>query len=657
MASPRRSLIVSDLRGGRNGADPPDSLPDNQAVEMLNVDNYTGLLANKRGGATLLTETGGTAFSGGVKSLFRFVPAASEAAAELWGIDGVATPLVKRMAGSTSFADVTLSDAIANRPQDATAATLNGKLFLAYDSTVDYLHVWDPNLATPRVRRVGFATPAAIAAPTNTGAGAYAAILRYYRVRWLQLTGTTTWRRSEPGTSVGFTPSGTGTGVIVAQPAVPSEQETHWEIEVSLDNSTFYRLSQTVIATTTYTDSAVTTTYSTNTLSAITGAYTKWTSVKYLLTDGNRLLGAGAHEAGGKNSRVWFTPVLGATDQGDDERVPNTTEQQNWVDLNENDGGAITGMGGPVYGAPYVFKYRQIWKLNPTGDVTVPYQPRKLIDGYGTVNHKSIISAKDSYGNPALYFLSPEGPCRIVIQGVQGGSATVQYLGRDIEDIWATINLAATTVLSHGIYHNDKHQVWWWVAVDGAANPTVKIVFDVLLGRFVEGDRIRGGWYKHDGKSAAAACSLMMSNTLGATMSQDLKPYIGQTDASAIWKCDTTALDDAGTAFQAYAKTKPLRLGLFGQNVAIGQSVLLAKAATGVTITQTLDRNYGLETRTSTVSLTADGSESRVIKKFEASDLAQAAAVQVQLGDSAAVATAQWALDALEVPVFQQENL
>jgi len=35
--------------------------------------------------------------------------------------------------------------------------------------------------------------------------------------------------------------------------------------------------------------------------------------------------------------------------------------------------------------------------------------------------------------------------------------------------------------------------------------------------------------------------------------------------------------------------------------------------------------------------------------------MAQAAAIQVTLGDAAAVATAQWSLDALMIPIFPQE--
>ena len=45
-------------------------------------------------------------------------------------------------------------------------------------------------------------------------------------------------------------------------------------------------------------------------------------------------------------------------------------------------------------------------------------------------------------------------------------------------------------------------------------------------------------------------------------------------------------------------------------------------ATMGVTITQTFIRNYGDETnRTSTVSLTPVGSETRVLRKFEAAAL------------------------------------
>ena len=137
-----KPIVIDDLTGGRNGADDPFALPPNQCVEAKDIDHYTGRLARKRGGATAVVESGGTAFSGGMQTLIRHIPGADETLAELWGVDGAATPLVKRLVGGTTWADVTLADAIASRPQDVVAVSFNGKLFLAYDSNVDRLHVY-----------------------------------------------------------------------------------------------------------------------------------------------------------------------------------------------------------------------------------------------------------------------------------------------------------------------------------------------------------------------------------------------------------------------------------------------------------------------------------------------------------------------------------
>jgi hypothetical protein len=114
--------------------------------------------------------------------------------------------------GRVTWADVTVDDAISTKPQDVVGVTLNGKRFMAYDSTQDRLHVYDPNLASPRVRRVGLATPAAPTAADTGGAGAYAAVQRWYRVRWLQWTGGVVIRRSEPSTSTSFHAIGRGSG-------------------------------------------------------------------------------------------------------------------------------------------------------------------------------------------------------------------------------------------------------------------------------------------------------------------------------------------------------------------------------------------------------------------------------------------------------------
>mgnify|MGYP001613387091 CR=1 FL=1 len=670
-ANPKQErLVIADLRGGRNQTDPPMALPFNQAVEAINVDWQDATLARKRGGAVVVALTGGTAMDDVQATLIRHVPGNSETAAELWAFDAD-LDLNKRLTGGTAWANVTFADAIATDAYAVVGASLNGKLFLAFDSAVDRLHVYDPNLATPQVRRVNFATPGAPTA-ANTGAGAYAAVLRYYRVRWLQTAtiggATVIVRRSEPGASVSFTPSGAGTHARVTQPTAAGEQETHWEVEVSIDNSAWYLLAgrgtgvagsnlEIAIATTTYDDNTTATaaSYATGAIADVAGYYARFPSVRYLLSDGNRLLGTGSWESSGadsagKNSRIWFTPVLGSADRADDERVMNTTTQKNWVDLNENDGGANTALGGPVNGVPYAFKYRQVWKLRPTGDVTTPYLPRKIRDDIGCVAHKSIALGEDAIGRPALYFLSHRGPYRITHDG------DVQYLGRDNEDIWRALNLGATTVVAHSVFHPDKHQWWLWISTGSNNIPDTKMMLDVQRAWPDENGQIRGGWAEHTSSSAAAACSCLFSNTLGASMSRDLKPHIGRATGTLIWKCDTADLDDGGTDFQAFVKTRPiLTTDALGRKFGLGEPYLLAAALSNVTLTMTIDRDFGAETTTGTQVLTAAGSETRVFKKFEGLEMSEADVLQIQIGDGAAQ-EGQWTLDSLIFQKLPQED-
>lgn len=635
-------------------------LPRTQCVEALNVDFYDGTLGRKRPGAASVSTTGGTAFASGILDLFAHIPGSDPALAELWGADGAG--LVKRLTGGTSFANVTLDDAIASNFPSVSFASLNGKLFMAYDSTVDRLHVYDPNLSAPRVRRVNFATPAA---PTvaNQGVGAYAATARYYRVRWLQKAGTVLIRRSEAGPSQAFTPSGGGLSARVTQPTPPGEGETHWEVETSPDNSAFYQhyafrdngsgdLSI-AIATTFQDDTSTVSDVPATGSAQASGFYGRFPSVKYLITDGNRLLGAGAWEAsgadsGGKNSRVWFTPVLGSADKGDDERVPNQTTQKNWVDLNENDGGGVTALMGPLNGVPYVAKYRALHKLVPTGDAFAPYQPRKISDWIGCVGGKAWCVGRDDAGQPCIYFYSPDGPYRI-------GASGVQYLGRDNEGLWASVNLGATGVVSWVLYVPELHQIWYHVATGASNDPDVRMVFDVLLGRVDEHNQVRGGWVKHTGDAPSSRCGCLFANTLGASMSRDLKPYLGRSSGTTILKGNTTDKNDNGNAVQGYVTTRPiLPDDSLGHNYRVEEAYLLGEVNASDTITVTVSRDFGRETKTGTTGLVAEASETRIQKRVEDTDFSGAGVVQYTVGDGSALSS-NWILDALIAPTTRQE--
>ena len=534
-------ISITNLKGGRNGIDSPLELPENQCVDALNVDWADGPLGRKRPGSIAVATTGGTTF-GGLMSLFRHVPTGDDTLAEMWGIDDVG--LTKRMAGSASFANVTLDDAwTGGRYQDIAAVTFNKKLFMAGKTAVDRLHVYDPNLASPRVRRVGFAVPLVAPTVANTGAGTYAAVARYYRVRWLQYSSPTIIRRSEPSpVSTIFTPSGGGTAARITRPTAPGEGETHWEVEVSIDGIIFFVMAGVAaltvaapiaIATTTYDDSSVLNTWLTLTTSEESGQYQPATSCKYLATDSNRLLMAGSNE-GGLSSRIYFTPVLGTSDHGDDERIVSTASVKGWVDLNEKDGGAITGLCPyTINGIVYAYKYQQTWKLLPTGDDDRPYIPRKVSPTIGCIYFKTIVQAEDANGNPICAWLSHKGPYKAGIGGLK-------HIGRDMEDVWfgennypTRFNLEAATMVAHGVYHSDLHQIWWYTAVTtvatgvGLDSPNLKLMLDVRQQITEDQYGMRGGWARHTGLSCEAVCSVMFANTLGAAMSRDLRPYIG----------------------------------------------------------------------------------------------------------------------------------
>lgn len=641
-------LVIADLSGGRNGFDAPINVPEDQCVEAMNVDWWEGECANKRGGSTSLSTTfsSGGPFTDTISSLLRHVPGNDETAAELWGFDGASTPVVGRLVGATTFVAPTLKDNLQNTAAalTVTGASLTGMFFLGYDSTQNRLHVWDPSLS--KVRRVGLATPDPPTVATLGGAGL--TFTRHYRIRVVDISGSDTRRRSEASTSVSLSITD-DSGIRVTKPTLPGEDETHWEVEYA-DASTgpWYRASQVLVVTSTYDDTA--STISTTNLSATTGINVPPPSARFLLTDDNRVVMAGCFETSGgfvtaKNNRVWWTPVVGSNDVGDSERiVTNETVGRGYLDVET----AITGLGGPLQGAVYVFGYRRIWKLVPTGLASAPYQRFTISTSIGCIAHKTIFVADDENGAPCLYFLSHRGPYRI-------GPSGLQYLGTDIEDQWASVNLDATNVVAHGIYHAAKHQAWWWVASGAGNSPSLRLVFDTRRGR-AAGDSVRKGWSLANGEGAIAWCSVMFSNTVAASMSRDLKPYIGQgTSTNRIWKCDSSATNDAGTNFQAYVDTK--EYGALGRRHAVNSGVLVGQVASGVTITVTARSDFALETNAAgTAVLTAAASETRVQKRLDALQTAGVGTFAFRIGDGSA-ASNQWTVDAVLVYVEQQEAL
>lgn len=626
---------------GRWGVNTPFACPTDQCVEALNIDWFRSTLARKRGGASAISLTGGTAQTGTISFLFSHVPAYDQTLRELWSVDDAATPRIKRQAGGTAFADVSIIDNIQSRPMDIDACSFNGRLFWAQDSnSVNRLHVWDPDTAT--LRRVGINTPAAPTCANSGGVGTYVNT-RYFKVVHAFLSGTTILRRSEASTALTFVPSGVNASATITAPAVTGEGETHWLLYASNNNADFVLIATTIMATTTVVDTNLTGIY-TGTTIPTAGTFTCPPSARFLTCDDSRLIMAGAFEttatSGGiapSPRRIWWTSPLGATDQGDDERVSNTSLIKAYTDVDE----AVTGISRPLQGAIYIFSYNSMWKMVGTGVASAPYVRFRVTEGKGCISHRSIVVAQDENGAPCLYWLSPQGPCRL---GVGGQFTMVE----DITDVWDAVNLEATSVVAHQCYHRDKHQIWWYLSTGGSNDPNTKIVFDTDLGKPATNGKVRGGWSVHGSGSAAARCSTMHSNTLGAAMSRDLKPYIGITTGTAIWKADTGTTDN-GTAFQAYLLTRPYTPAGLGTKVGIVQdSTLAAQAAVGVVVTMTINKDMGRRFLNSTATLTPEDTELRVFPSFIGSKLADARTVQFQIGDYVAIDNG-WNLDACAV--------
>lgn len=639
---------------GRNGSDNRLVIPKDQCLDAYNIDWFQSSLGRKRGGAIEIGITGGTAMATGAQSIFRHVPGDNQSLAEFWGVDG--SLQWHRLAGGVAWADPTVLDALTASPQEVNFISFNGNLYTAYKNAHNRLHLWDGT----SLRRVGIDKAGQVV--TFVLAGGAITDTRKYRVAFTKQVGGITVSRGELGlASAAQSPA--GQQVTVTRPTAPGEGETHWELYGASTTSTFgdYRLiATTVIGTTTAVDNAALPA----TVAPADGANTCPPSARYMTADDARVIMAGAWETSAnaenamapKSNRVWWTSLLSssALESGDAERVSNTGTINNYADVEES----VTGLSQPMQlvtagasslerGAFYVFSYNGQWKFVSTGTSTSPYLRFRVTGGGGCIQHKTIVTAEDANGNPAIYWLSPRGPMRITANGQE-------FLGEDIIDLWARVNLDASTVVAHAIFHADKHQVWFYVAVDGSNTPNMKLVFDTRLGQATEESGVRKGWSWHQGESCNAYCSALFSETIGVSMSRKLKPHIGYTTSTKILKADTTDLDDIGTPFQGYLDSRsyaPWGLGRLGGMTK--DAVLVALAQAGVSVQLTVYRNEGGEALSSTADLTDksdSGGQALVFPQCEGSKVSETASFRCRIGDAIAN-TNTWNLSALIVPV------
>jgi hypothetical protein len=633
-------LVIRSLRGGLNNSDYPGSLPDDQVTVALNVEFFASMLGERRLGGAEADLTGSDLLNHDrVPFLFRFVPSTDEADAELWGLGVTGTSSSSLCHKTTSWSTIVPTDTITvsgTYQYQLDAAALHGKLFICYKSAEDRLHVWDGT----DLRRTGLAEPAAPSV-ANTGAGSFTGT-RYYRVRYIREFADYTIR-SEPSETTTFAPSGTGSAARITKPATINEDETHWEIEASVDNSNFYVIATVVVGTTTYDDStAFSPGYADDfELAPDIGDYTLIPSARFVVVDDDRLIWMSSFEDPALSSRVGWTPVGKADGDGNDERGEADTDP--FIDLDALENGPITDGISGVQGYIYVFKSSHIYQLVRTGRRSVAYQAYVLTKDRGAI-YGSACTGVDENGNPAVFFLDPAvGPCII-------GESGVRMCGADVRATWETINLDAANVTARALYFPTKRQVRWWIATDDSDIPNKMLVLQTNEMRDTK-DGKRRGWTLWDGPAAGALCACLFSDNIDddTDRSNNLVPFIGLEGNGLIWRTET-GHDDNGEDFEARIVTKPYTPVGTLHEFEIKSASAVFKAVEDAELNVSIIKDFGTQTKTTQnpISCTPVDEETQIIASLKDLGFSELHVAQIEFIDTDSPA-ASWQVNEFSI--------
>lgn len=623
-------FAIPSLRGGQNDTDSPNAIADDECVLARNVEFFTSQLGERRLGCDEDSFSGGTIGSKThVVFLAPYLPVLTEIVdSQLFAVG--ATPDVSTVVSYRTGAgwfDATSTDAILASTPDVfriQATSIHGKLFVACRTAQDRMHIFDG----ANFRRAGIAPSAAAPTAADTAPAGTFDGDRIYRVRFILKSDSTILLRSEPSPELTYNPPGTKTGVVVTRPAAPGEGETDWELEASDGDGNFYRIATTVLATTTATDTTTLgTDYSDFPLSEDIGDYTVIESVKFVIADQDRLIFGGSWEDDSHGSRVSWTPTYAASGVGNDERIPLDTD--NFVDLDWQDAGPLTGLSQPINGSFYAFKHSRIYKMQRTGDVSRAYESYLLTTTRGAI-YGSIVNGIDEAGRPCIYFQDPAvGPCRISSYGMQ-------FMG-GIAGTWDTINTNALEVATHGIYYPDKSQVHWWVASEVANAPNLKIISQATEVQSELGETKRG-WTTADGLISTAYCSCVLPEPAvdpqTGNISLTYRPYIGLANPAAVMRCDINDHDN-GDEYQAVILTKAFMMaGILSKWGAMSASLLATPLEDeDMAMNVTFIRDFGKESRTIDTNFVPEGQETVVNKILDNLYMSDAYALQIQFSD------------------------
>jgi hypothetical protein len=367
------------------------------------------------------------------------------------------------------------------------------------------------------------------------------------------------------------------------------------------------------------------------TLSDAIGAYLTIPSAKFLIVDGDRLVYGGHWTNAALASTVGWTPVKNDPGVGNAERAPIVTTGgeaiNNTQDLDNYDGGGLTGLASTSFGYWFAFKWQRIYAAIRQQNVVNAYSISTVSTTRGAITG-SVIRAGNNDGTGAIYFLDPfVGPCRLTA----GGVVNPIY---GLRNTWKRINLAATSVVCCGCYYPYKQQIEWFISVDGGNTPTLGITIQTSSLAYDTNGLLRGGISLMTGRRAQAQCAAALTYTVG-NQTTDF-PFVGLTSPDFVQRCDT-GTDDNGTAFTATITTKPIyATGLLNRWGVRAVEALMTADANG-SVSMALVRDMGVETTAPIVqSLAPVNSESQVLVQYDNLVMSDARAIQVTMTDGAA---------------------
>lgn len=641
MAAPTPSpdLTIAKLTGGMNDALNMASLREDQCTNATNVEFFEATCGERRNGCDPvgLTDAG---FAGlaAVVHLSQWFPTGDPTDAEWFAVAATVSGSVvisrrlRPLAGGT-WSQITPVDAISTtstwtlslpniyRIQAQPSQGIQALNFIAYASAVDRLHVWNGTT----LRRSGLSQPVNSPLVVDYGAGSYAGT-RYLRIRYIEMDSSgSVIRRSEPSTSTMFAPSGSGAATTITRPSLLGEGETHWELEGSADNSLFYRLGRVPVSGNTTNDAIQTALgyAAAGPLSEDIGDYLTIPSVAYVAVDEDRLIVAGHQTDQTRMSSVYWTPRITDPGVGNNERLP--LDVNNTLNLDNSEGGPITGLTSTINGIGHIFKWSRIYPYIRTNDISKAYEIGSISTTIGALPG-SVVRGQDENGSACDYFLDPAiGPCRVALRGIE--------IITGLRNTWDRINTNAHGIIAHGVYYHSKQQVHWWVAADGGSTPSLKFVLQVDQTRRSEGNTVEGCWALGTGRIAAAYCSALLTEpvTIAGVGSLSTRPFIGLTTPDFVQRCDVNSTD-ALVPYTPTITTRPFLLnGLLGKWGAM-VGTLLASANATRPIKVKLIRDMGKETTEPvSVDLSPEGVETLVIKEMDDLHLSTAHAIQIQI--------------------------